>query len=329
MAYAHGQRVKITSGTYAGKLATVLAGDAGGRVVVFLDGQVNYAGVRAYVPSSLQPLAAPVPVPVPVPPAPGLPPEPAGWRRIFEDDFNADVPLGQFPSAVAGRWGAYLPTWQGSAKNSFYDAAKVASVHDGVLDLWCHTQDGRRVTAAPYPRLPADPAVAVQSFSGPFTGYYTESMRVAVRAKAEAMPGYKTAWLTWPRSDDVSRWSGGGGTWPGAGEIDFPEGDFKAGAHVMGFMHRQGASTGGDQDFWDAGVQWTDGQWHEFVMEWRMGVSCQLFCDGRAGPKWTSRVPSTPMRYVIQTETELGGIVPGPEVQGHVLIDWITVAVAS
>lgn len=60
MAYAAGTRVRITSGTHTGKLATVIGPDAGGRVVVHMDGFADSKGYRAYVPSSLELIALPV-----------------------------------------------------------------------------------------------------------------------------------------------------------------------------------------------------------------------------------------------------------------------------
>lgn len=320
--------------TYDGKVCEVLDVLRSGRRLVAVDGYTSSTGLRLYLPRNLALIAAPapapvpdpVPVPVPVPvPAPSNPSgvampaaEPAGWRRIFADDFNTPVALGSFPAA-APQWGAYKADWTGSAKNSYYDAPKTVSQHDGMLDIWCRTLDGRRISAAPIPRLPVDPAVELAGTDGSWSGYYTLSARIAVRVKVDVMPGWKTAWLLWPKSD----------TWPRDGEIDFPEGDCRDGHHVGGFMHRMGATLKDDQDAWDGGIVYADGQWHTYVIEWRAGQSCQFFRDGVAGPRWTSRVPSTPMRYVLQTETEYGtGVVPAADVQGHVLCDWITYAVA-
>lgn len=280
------------------------------RIVVY-DAAGNHNNSNTF--SFTVPGEAPVGVPVS-----GLPAEPTGWRRIFEDDFSNPVELGQFPAA-APKWGAYPAFWQGSMNNSYYDAPSTVSIHDGMMDIWCRTKDGRRVTAAPIPRLPVDPSVDQSGVDGSWSGYYTRSARVAVRVKTTPMPGYKTAWLLWPKSD----------TWPRDGEIDFPEGDCKVGAKALGFMHRQNGANGADQDFFDTGVLYADEEWHTYVIEWVAGVSCQFFCDDKAGPKWTSRVPNTPMRYVLQTETELRGIVPGPDVQGHVYCDWITYAVSA
>ena len=80
--------------------------------------------------------------------------------------------------------------------------------------------------------------------------------RYAVRWKADAIPGYKVAWLLWPDSE----------VWPRDGEIDFPEGNLDG--TVEGFMHRQNGTSGGDQDHAGSAVRFGDGRWHTAVTEW-------------------------------------------------------------
>lgn len=229
-----------------------------------------------------------------------------GWRLIFTDDFNTAVPLGWFPDAASQKWWAYPPTWWDTVKHGNYDAARVLSCHDSMLDYWVHTENGIPKVAAPVPRINTA-TLSTRCPAGQLYGRY------AVRFKSDPLPGYKTAWLLWPDS----------GVWPRDGEIDFPEGDLRAGSIIKAFMHRQGATTGNDQDYWTTGK--TYDAWHTAVIEWGPN-SCQFFLDDLASPVFTARVPNTPMHWVLQTETDLDTAdKPDPATQGHVYIDWVAV----
>ena len=134
--------------------------------------------------------------------------------------------------------------------------------------------------------------------------------RYAVQFKTDSMHGYKGAWLMWPTSE----------VWPQDGEIDFPEGDFDSTFNA--YMHRQGATSGSDQDAFSTSSRWTD--WHTAVTEWTP-TSVQFLLDGVVIGTSRSRIPNTPMRWVIQNETTLNGFAPSDSVSGHVLIDWVAV----
>jgi hypothetical protein len=216
-----------------------------------------------------------------------------GWRLIFNDDFTTPVALGQFPAAVSTKWGAYPSPWRDSSKNGTY-SPQIVSWHDSVMDIWLHTENGVHMVAAPLPKPPAG--------DGLLYGRY------AIRFRADPVPGYKTAWLLWPKSE----------VWPRDGEIDFPEGNLDGTIHA--FMHRQGATSGSDQDAFSTQARYPD--WHTAVIEWQPG-SCEFFLDGVSIGRSTTRVPTTPMRWVIQTETALDGTVPSNAAAGHVLIDWV------
>ncbi len=134
--------------------------------------------------------------------------------------------------------------------------------------------------------------------------------RYAIRFRADAVKGYKAAWLLWPKS----------GTWPRDGEIDFPEGNLDQ--KISAFMHRQGATAGSDQDAYN--TQSTFTSWHTAVIEWGPGQT-RFLLDGTVIGTSTSRIPNTAMHWVIQTETALDGTTPADSAQGHVQIDWVAV----
>ncbi len=104
---------------------------------------------------------------------------------------------------------------------------------------------------------------------------------------------------------------------PRDGEIDFPEGNLDR--TIEAFVHRQDATSGGDQAAFATSAHFTD--WHTAVIEWSPG-RVALFLDDEPVGSTTERVPDTPMHWVIQTETALD-CAPTDQAQGHVLIDWV------
>jgi beta-glucanase (GH16 family) len=233
------------------------------------------------------PTKAPTPPPTPAPVA--------GWTSIFRDDFNTNVARGSFLSQMGDRWYAYPYGWKDSSKNGTYDPSIVA-VSNGILDVHIQTTNGVRRVAAIGPRI--------SSNNGQLYGRYE------IRFRADSMRGYKAAWLLWPTS----------GVWPRDGEIDFPEGEFDG--TIYAFMHRLGATTGSDQDAFATSARWTD--WHTATLEWTPSA-IRFYLDGKLIGTSKSRIPNTPMRWVIQNETTLSGFLPSSTTQGHVQIDYVQV----
>jgi beta-glucanase (GH16 family) len=228
-------------------------------------------------------------------------PNPGGrWTSIFRDDFDWVAAEGQFPAITSGRWSAYPHGWLDTSDNGTYDPA-IVSVHDGVLDKHLRYQDGEFKVAAITPRW--------LNSSGASTAYQTYG-RYEVRFRADPVVGYKTAWLLWPQSE----------TWPRDGEIDFPEGSLTG--SICAFMHHQGATSGSDQDAFCTSTTYAD--WHTAVIEWepnRVG----FYLDGALIGESTQRIPNTPMRWVIQTETKIQTTPPPTSAQGHVYLDYVEV----
>jgi hypothetical protein len=88
------------------------------------------------------------------------------------------------------------------------------------------------------------------------------------------------------------------------------------------FMHRQNGTWGGDQDSYKTSAKFTD--WHTVATEWKPG-SCEFFLDGKSIGKSTSRVPNTPMHWVLQNETELNSTYPAASAVANVQIDYARV----
>ena len=219
-----------------------------------------------------------------------------GWRQIFREDFATSVPVGQFPGTVyQSTWSVYPDGWRDTSGHGVYMASKVLSVHGGVLDFDLHVVNGTALVAAPVPRLPG---------AGPQGGITYG--RYSVRFMAQPTAGYKAAWLLWPDS----------GTWPGDGEIDFPEGDLPG--TISAFAHF--ANPQGGQSAFVTGTHWNS--WHTATTEWLPG-RINFYLDGVLIGTSTHQVPTHAMHWVLQTETALNGTRPSASAVGHVYVDWV------
>lgn len=264
---------------------------------------------------TIVPSPTPVPTPSPVP-SPSPTPSPVssvdpsgesmpvgdlpGWHQVFADNFATNVPLGSFPSAVSSKWYAYPSPWLDTSKNGTYSPTKVISQVNGLLNMYIHTENGVHMVSAPEPIIPGAPGKEGGLLYG----------RYAVRFRADAIPGYKVAWLLWPDSE----------TWPQDGEIDFPEGDLTS--TFGAYMHWQGGTSGSSQDAYSTGTTMTG--WHTAVIEW-LPNSLTFYVDGKVIGHSTSKVPNTPMHWVLQTETQLSGGAPSNTAAGNVQVDWVSV----
>jgi hypothetical protein len=240
----------------------------------------------------------------------------SGWKQVFTDDFSNSVPLGGFsgcdsnrrscsglPAAVRAKWFAYPDRAKDSAGTGTYMPSRVMSIKNGLMNLHLHSENGSRLVSAPVPIIPG----AVGSEGGLLYGRY------AIRFRADRLVGYKTSFLLWPDSE----------VWPGDGEIDFPEADL-AGTRwstMYGFVHHQGATSGSDQDWHGSGVPY--GVWHTAVIEW-LPSRVSFLLDGRKIGSSTSRLPNTPMHWVLQTPTT-DSILASLSTSGDVQIDWVAV----
>ena len=205
---------------------------------------------------------------------------------IHSESFGRDVIEGGFLDAYPC-WNAYPSPWKCTDKIGTYDP-NVLSVSGGKLNVRLHTDPQRGpIVSAPYINLPKTPYG-----------------RFATRMRADLAPGFKVAILLWPWSDK----------WPDGGEVDWPEGDLN-GSHPTGFIHH--ASSSGSQDIYPTGVKLTD--WHIYETIWRPKYAA-LKLDGVEIGRTTHHIPSTPMRWMLQCETNGR---PDPKVEGSVQFDWV------
>jgi hypothetical protein len=221
-----------------------------------------------------------------------------GWRLVFVDSFRSHIPLGRFGRSA--KWNPYPYPWRDTSRNGMYWPEHGLSTHDGVLDIWLHTEkvdgSGMHVVNAPQPVIPG-----VER--GQLYGRY------AIRFKGDPVPGYKTAWLLWPDSGERRE-----------GEIDFPEGSLTG--TISAFVHPVDAGSASDASSFSTRATYRS--WHTAVIVWEPG-RCTFVLDGKVIGTVTDRVPATPMHWVIQTETQLSGGAPPDDASGHVYIDWVAV----
>lgn len=225
-------------------------------------------------------------------PATGMPATPpAGWRRVFADDFTDDLPAGRFPGAYSGRWASY-DGFPNTSKDGDYDKS-IISVHGGAMDLHLGARNGRPKVAAPVPLIGG-------KWDGQVYGRYS------VRMRADPLAGYGVAFLLW---SDRNVWDDG--------EIDFPEGGL-AGT-FGGFNHCPGDPQ--RNCHWFQTGEGFD-PWHTYTIEWTPKRLSYLL-DGKVISSTTEHIPERRMHWVLQVET--------PQKQealrtsGHILVDWATI----
>lgn len=239
-----------------------------------------------------------------------IPAAPAGWQRRVTSTFSETTRLGSWPGPVAARDWTSRPTgYRDSSGRGTYSTPRTVSEHDGVLDVWIHSEGDRRYVAAPIPKI-GD----------------TSGQRIAVCMRADRIPGYKLAFLLWPDE--------GPGNFHG--EINFPEGKLTPTGEPLAFVHYDPKpASGKQQDAYQTNVSSVD--WHQYTIEWDPGSASSqsddvvsFYLDGRLIGRTTGpEVPDGPMHYIMQMETYLRGQeLPAPA-EGHVLIDWVTIDVPS
>lgn len=218
-----------------------------------------------------------------------------GWRQEFTDDFTTPVALGGFPGPYAAKWTGYDGGPDASGNGVF--AQKILSVHDGALDMYLHTENGKALGAAPTPKITGN------EYEGQVYGRYS------VRFRSDSLPNFGTGWVLWP---DSNNWD--------EGEVDFPEGSLNN--YMTGFVHCIGH--GQDNCSWVFSPVKFAPAWHTATIDWRPG-SVTFYLDNQNVLTTTTSVPTAKLHWILQTATNGG--VPNATTAGHLLIDW-TVAYA-
>jgi hypothetical protein len=220
--------------------------------------------------------------------------------------FNETTPVGSWPGpAAAQAWRNRQAGATDSSGRGTYHSGKTVSEHNGVLDIYIHSEGNVRYVAAIIANL-GD----------------TYGQRINLCMRADRIPGYKHVFMLWP----------GTGQGNSHGEIDYPEGKLTPDGVGNAFMHYSPKpASNPKQDAYNTGMS-TVG-WHVYTIEWDPGSSAQtddyasFYVDGRLiGRSTGAKVPDGPMHYLMQFETYVAGQALPPPAAGHILIDWITIA---
>jgi hypothetical protein len=209
-----------------------------------------------------------------------------------------DCKEGEFLTKYGPKWTAYPVGWRDTSKKGHYNPG-IISVTGGVMNMRLHTNSaGQPQVCAPEPKINGT------------TERNQRYGRYEVRMRADAVDGYQTAWLLWPKSE----------RWPWDGEIDFLEGDLLG--NIGAFMHRQNGTSGGDQDGYHSSAKYTD--WHTVALDW-LPNRCEFWVDGKSIGKSTNRIPNTPMRCVLPNRDRAEQHVPAKSAVANVQLDYIRV----
>lgn len=228
-----------------------------------------------------------------------------GWNQVYTQDFTALAAIGQIENVYDYRVRGYADGELTTNRNGgYYYPSKVLSVINNVagasngtaLDWYIHSEvvsgSTRFMTATPTPQ-----------------GYANQTYgRYSVRMRADALAGYKTAFLLWPESQ----------VWE-EGEIDFPEGSLDG--VVTGAVH--GIAPSDPNSFLLIPATTTYLQnWHIYTIDWLPG-HVRMYIDGVLQRDFTQWVPTVPMYWALQVETDYDA--PVASTQGHLQVDWCVV----
>jgi len=252
---------------------------------------------------------------------------PAGWTRIYSEDFLTPSALGSFVNNPTDDWfldssnayaniiRSYPDGWDTTYGYSLNYASKTVDVLGsyqdaaGVFRMHAHTEviNGvqKSLTASLYPVIKPTAQTNNDKVSQIY-GRYSCRFRT-VGGFPSSGSRYGTAFFLWPAND----------VWA-EGEVDFPEMGW--GDVIRGFIHEIG-NPQNNADIITTSTA-TDSDWHTAVIEWYPTALC-LYLNGVMIKKTTSNVPQTPFRWGFQSGGHDG--TPAVSVSGDLLVDWVTV----
>jgi hypothetical protein len=222
-----------------------------------------------------------------------------GWRQLLAEDFDTDVAEGSFPGAAYGsRWAVYPDGAPDTTRRGVQAPSTILSVQNSLL-TWRFRDNAAGVpqVAVPLPRIHGP---GTDPYRGQLYGRYSVRLRSTQRAL-----GYAVVFLLWP--DD--------GIHPDHGEFDYPAGDLTHPIRAFTVQARP------DPAPFASMTTATFDSWHTATIEWSPGLVRYLL-DGRVIGTSTEDLPSTPMHWVLQTDTTDYGAPPAPGATANLEVDW-------
>lgn len=242
-------------------------------------------------------------------------------------EFPNSQALGSGPSADTAQYLRPRPdvardcTYNDSSGRGRYCWRATTSEHDGVLDIWLHTETGSCHNGLDRPFTKQhDPAGGCNFVSAPLAQTNRQCIQdVHLVSKYPLLPGRKIAHLLWNTGTNVN------------GEEDHPEGKLDGGSNKgIAAHHYYG---GGGQRVWDLNTNLQ--AWHLWTLRFHCNNPTgtgfvEFWMDGHLIGRSTDRIPPDPMWWVAQIETYLAGqAIPELDGQGHVLFDAFAVDIPN
>lgn len=191
---------------------------------------------------------------------------PAGYIRVFTEDFDTVATLGSFKTLYGSRFGTYDGA-TATNKTTLYDSTKVVSVHNSSVWWNMHTESGNSYAATLVPLAVGAPPNSTQWF--PITyGQVGVCVRLASHVDDPVKGnGYKIAFLLWPIT----------GLW--TNEVDFPEVDPDFAADIRAASLSDPAQRSGTHNFsgnYTTGVKLTDSAYHVCLLDWPKPIAVTI-----------------------------------------------------
>lgn len=243
-----------------------------------------------------------------------------GTNRVltYSEDFTRNAPLGSFATVYPefAEYEGYLDT----SNQGLYSTAKTVSVHDSMLDVYLHSENGQAYSAALIP----------ENYKG------HSGIRWDIRWKVnrlDTLGGWKFVGLLWPKSDN---WNDGEIDWPEVTDLGKHPRPASAipgsGVDKNGGSSSQTGLAPQSMSFMPAKgyfAPYDDSNWHVASLEWVPSANQMWFYidDMLLGTvSGAANMPVGPMRLTLQFETWIGeGTVPANAKGAHVLVDWIRI----
>jgi hypothetical protein len=185
---------------------------------------------------------------------------------------------------------------------------RVDSIHDGMLDIWLHSETDRNAGALN--ELTHDvPKINGSSNSLTYG-------RVSVRYKQPmSFVGYHYAWLFWPNDSAHANYCDG--------EMDFPEMNTDS-STISAFAHWANATSCSQADGYSTNIP-AVGAWHTETVEWSPSF-VKFYLDGNTvgSDTNTAHIASWAEHWVLQFDAG-ASTLPSNLGSGHIYIDWVTI----
>jgi len=257
--------------------------------------------------------------------------DPPGWKRVFYDEFDTDVPLGHFMDGATEtsegwltadkRYSMAKPQWNDTSGRGTRGDGSIIEVTGGRMIQHAYTDANKWGHNA---------ILTLRPTGGSVKGGILGARFLIRHRMVTALPGHKSVPLGWP---DVQSGSMDPETY---GEIDLAEASWDKAPKA--FMHSADGYNSNRQAYFSypAGVTFRD--YHDYVIEWLPGVSVTYLCDDalvgqvKEGDIWSGNpihIPKVAMHWNLQFETSTDGEALVANTKGDIEIERVALWVPA